>query len=304
LGNIFKAILLAGLCLFAARSDAVSFTKPPSADTSLIEVAPTNNNGGQAWVLSGRTQNGTRNRGLFKFDLTDIPTNAVISSVAFVVEVTQVPSAGQSNSTFGLHRMLRPWGEGDKFATNSGTFGQGMPASPGEATWLHSFYPTNAWSAPGGAVGVDFSSIESSFQFIAGLGSYRFDFTPELAADAQDWVNNPQSNYGWMLLCDDEGTIFTARRFGSREDTNAAPSLQIEYLVTPRIDAANRVDNRFELHFTARAGQTYAVQYSNFLSPSNTWSTLTNISAPSETTNLVITDFTSVGQRFYRLSTQ
>lgn len=304
MGNNFKVILLAGLCLATVRATAVWVTKPPSADTSLIEVAPTNNNGGQAWVLSGRTQNGTRNRGLFKFDFTDIPTNAVILSVAFVVEVTQVPSAGQANSTFGLHRMLRPWGEGDKSATNSGTFGQGLPASPGEATWLHSFYPTNEWSAPGGAADADFSSIESSFQFIAGLGSYRFEFTPELAADVQGWVNHPESNYGWLLLCGDEDTIFTSRRFGSREDPNAPPSLELEYVVPPRIDAAKLVDNHFELHFTAWQGQSYTVQFSDVIAPANTWSNLADISAPPETTNLVVTDFTSLGQRFYRLGTQ
>jgi hypothetical protein len=51
-GSLFLAL---GFC--ALRASAVSLTLIPSADTSLIEIAPTNNNGGQAWLLSGKNQN-------------------------------------------------------------------------------------------------------------------------------------------------------------------------------------------------------------------------------------------------------
>jgi len=305
LGTISKVILLAALCLFATRAHAVSVTNLASADASLIEVATNNNNGGQPWVLSGRTQNGTRNRGLFKFDLTNVPTNAVVISAAVMLTVTHTPDEPPTNSTFGLHRMLRPWGEGDNVATNKPGFGQGLPAGPGEVTWSHSFYPTNAWSVPGGAAEVDFSSVESSFQFVSDEATYYFPFTPELLADVQYWVNHPEANHGWILISNDEDTIFTARRFASREDPNAPPSLEIEYLVPPHFDSVNRAaNNQAQLHFTAQSGQTYTVQYSPILSATNTWFTLINISAPTATTNLVVSDTTSATQRFYRLRTE
>src|SRR5438045_8677839 len=63
--------------LFASLANglALSLTNPPSADTSLIEVAPDNSNGGQAWVLSARTQNGPRTRALYRSNLAELPTN-------------------------------------------------------------------------------------------------------------------------------------------------------------------------------------------------------------------------------------
>src|SRR6185295_5558731 len=100
-------------------------------DTTLIEIQPDHNNGGEAWFISGTTQNSTRNRGLFQWDLSDIiPVGAIILSVELTLDVTKIPGCGIANSSFSLYRMLRPWGEGDKVAIdNSG--GQGAPASTG-----------------------------------------------------------------------------------------------------------------------------------------------------------------------------
>lgn len=285
------------------RAHAVFISVVPSADASLIELAPTNNNGGHPWVPSGRTQNGWRTRALFKFDLISaIPTNATVLSAAAVFEVTGQPSEPPANSAFSLYRILRPWGEGNKFATNPPGFGQGMPASPGEVTWLHSFYPSNEWSAPGGAFGVDFSATSSSFQFIYGVSEspYRFASTPEMVGDVQGWVNEPQSNFGWILICDDEGTIFTARRFASREDTDAMPRLEIEYLVPPRIDSAKREGNNFTLSFTTWPGQSYTVEFRDSFS-SGTWQPLTSIGLMTNATLVLIVDTVAAPQRFYRL---
>src|SRR6185295_11004379 len=184
LGGAANRILFLAVCVCALRAGAVSLTLIPSADTSLIEIAPTNNNGGQAWLLSGKIQNDVyRVRALMKFDFSTLPTNATVLAAALKVEVTRQPGDGLANSPFGLHRMLRPWGEGNKVATT--VPGQGLPATDGEATWRHAFFPTNEWTIPGAASGVDFSDIESSFQFVYGTGQspYRFESTPELVAD-------------------------------------------------------------------------------------------------------------------------
>ena len=294
-------IFFTGLYLFTAKAGAISVTLVPAADTTLIEVAPTNNNGGQAWVLSGRTQNGPRNRGLFRFDLSHIPTNAVIHYAALTLEVTRVPDEPPVNSTFGLHRMLRRWGEGDKTATGANPPGRGLPATPGEATWLCAFHPTNEWSAPGSAEGADFSSVESSFQFIAGLDTYRFDSTPELVADVQGWVNRPELNYGWLLLCNNEDAIFTARRFGSREDPNSPPQLVIEYTVPLRIDSAQRIGDEFTLSFMAQPGQLYTVEYYDALC-TNAWQPLAYVWTTTDARRFHVTDTSDAPQRFYRLA--
>ena len=301
MGGAGKPVLLLALAFSIFRAEAVSLSLIPSADTSLIEIAPTNNNGAQAWLLSGKIQNDVyRVRALMKFDFGALPTNAIVLSAKVTIEVTRHPGDGLANAPFGLYRMLRPWGEGDKVAIT--VPGQGLPASPGEATWRHAFFPTNAWSVPGGASGVDFSDIESSFQFIYGTGQspYRFESTPELVADVQGWVNNPQINYGWMLLCDDETTLFTARRFGSREDPNAPPLLEIEYLVPPRIASTQRAGSQFQFNFTTWPGQGYTVEFLDSLS-SGAWQTLTNLGLATNVTPVVITAPVIGPRRFYRV---
>ena len=304
MGGKLTTILLLALGWSAMPAGAASVTNPPSADTTLIEIAPTNNNGAQAWILAGKIQNDVfRNRALVKFDFTNLPTNALILSVAFNIEVTRVPDEPPANSTFGLRRMLRPWGEGNKFATGAVDQppGQGRPASAGEATWLCAFFPTNEWTEPGGASGVDFSSEESSFQFVGGLGSYRFESTPQLVADVQDWVNQPESNHGWMLLSNDEVTIFTARRFASREDPDAHPTLEIEYTAPLVIESATRLGDQFALTFTAWQGQSCSVEFRDNLLTGQ-WQTLTNLGLATTPTQHSVTDAITGPQRFYRIT--
>src|SRR5207248_6129411 len=107
---------------------------------------------------------------------------------------------------------------------------QGAPASNGQATWLARFYPNVLWSAPGAAAPADFLAVTSASQSIATEGSYTFDSSQNLVADVQSWFTNAASNFGWILICEDESAIGTARRFGSREDPANAPALVIEYI--------------------------------------------------------------------------
>jgi len=204
----------------------------PSADTTLLEVAPDNNLGGQTYFNSGTTQNGTRNRGLLQFDLSQIPQSAAITSVNLYLEVVHVPSCGYAPSAFGLHPVLAPWGEGNKSTSISP--GQGAPATVGEATWNDRFaLMGQPWSVPGGAPGVDYATAASTDEYLYGVNQYVFASRPQLVADVQGWLNNPKSNFGWMLISESEDTRFTARRFGSREDPNNAPLLEVQYVVVP-----------------------------------------------------------------------
>ena len=218
------------------QGQAASVALRPVADTSLMEVAPNNNNGGQAWFLAGTTQNYTRTRGLFYFDLTaDVPTGSLIESVSLQLEVTRQPSDGFNPAPFGLHRLLRPWGEGNKVALDN-PGGMGAPAESGEATWRDRFaFTPQTWTVPGGAPNIDYVVDASAQAYIYGVGDspYTFHSTPALVADVQGWVNDPTSNFGWMLICQTEDNNFTARRFGSREDADAAPLLFVEFTAVP-----------------------------------------------------------------------
>jgi hypothetical protein len=296
-------ILFVAWELAARHACAVTNVFIPIADTSLLEVAPSNNLGGFAGMNAGTTQEYKKTRALMRFDLSGVPTNAVILSACVQLEVTREPDEPPNNTTFGLHRMLRPWGEGNKSPVSQP--GKGLPASPGEATWNCAFHPTNTWTIPGGLPDTDFSSIESSSQFIYGVGDspYRFESTPELLADVSAWVRNPAANFGWMLLCNDEFSNFTARRFGAREDTvNAPPQLELQYLVPPQIDSLQRLGGQFNFSFLARAGQNYTVQVRNSLAGGN-WQTLAQVPAFPQDTRILFVDAATTPQRFYRLNT-
>ena len=224
----------------AARAQTDVVELEPVADTTLIETAP-NNNLGAAWFFNaGSATTGTRNHGLLRFDFTGIiPAGAVIESAQLTLSVTRQPAAGGQDSTFGLYRVLRPWGEGDK--THQGTPeapispGLGTPAGVNDATWNDRFALSGQpWTAPGAAPNEDYTSLASSVQFIQGIleSPYVFSSTPELVNDVQSWLDQPAANFGWMLISDaeSEGIPSTARSFGARE--NADPALRPHLMVT------------------------------------------------------------------------
>jgi hypothetical protein len=281
----------------------------PSADTTLSENYPSNNLGGLRFVNAGTTQNVIKNHGLFQFDIAGaLPPGSRVQAADLILEVTHLPVDGYAFADFSLHRILSPWGEGNGVTSASDPgAGVGRPALTNEANWFSPFALTaNSWAAPGGAETNDYLPAPSSTQTIYGLGDspYTFASTGQLVGDVQQWLDNPQTNFGWMLIAQPEDIPFTARRFGSREDPDFPPQLEIYYVIPPKINSAERVGNQFTLHFTAEAGQAYSVEYASNLSPTNTWNTLTNVPPPDATTNLVITDTSAVSPRFYRLSTQ
>jgi hypothetical protein len=279
----------------------------PSDDTTLSENYPDHNFGAHLAVNAGTTQNYTKNRGLFRFDIAgSIPAGSKIISATLILEVTHQPADGFAFADFGLHRALSAWGEGRGDTPSGQATGVGALATTNEASWFYRFaFTTNAWSAPGGAAGTDYVATASSIQTIYGTADspYSFDASAQMIDDIQLWLDHPATNYGWFLICQTEEDAFTARRFGSREDTNAAPVLEIEYQ-PPVIDRAEKVGNQFQLQFQAQAGKSYIVEYSDNLANSNAWTVLTNLPAPPTTTNIVVTDSISPSKRFYRFRMQ
>jgi hypothetical protein len=283
------------------------------ADTTLIELNPDNNNGGMTFFNCGTTQNYTRNRGLLKFNVAgSIPGHSQITSAYLTLSVIHSSSGGLAIPYFDLHRVLKDWGEGTNTYSTSTGLGQGTPATVGEATWNDRFaLTTNHWNAPGGAAAMDYSPVITASQIIYTEVESPYFFSnsppdaPQLVGDVQSWLDHPETNFGWILICDDESVAFTAHRISSREgDPFMAPTLVIEYTPPPRIDGVDQTGNEFNLHFTAQAGRSYTVEFTDALSLTNAWQTLTNIPPPSADTNLVVSDVITNRQRFYRLGRQ
>ncbi|MDB6123034.1 MAG: hypothetical protein JWQ71_2027 [Pedosphaera sp.] len=298
------------ICSPLARGESIMLI--PNADTSIMEITPTNNAGGRSWLNVGGNHYGQRNRALVKFDIAgNIPPHSQIISASLNLNVTGVPGDGYDVGFFDLHRLLRDWGEGNK--NPSVASGQGSPASTNDATWLSPMaYTTNLWSVPGGGATNDYAATVTASQIVydQGQNPYQFpdahDSPAPMIADIQMWLDHPGTNFGWIIICESEAVPNTVRRLASREDPdteNAAPLLNIEYIPPspPIISSVQQTRNQLKIFFTAEAGRSYVVQFCNNLSSTNLWSTLTNISQQSLTTNLVVTDSITNSRRFYRL---
>jgi hypothetical protein len=298
---LFLTSLSLALTPSAARADSTNLF--PIADTGLLESIPTNNLGGAANIVAGKTPKG-RARGLFRFDLTQLPPGATVISATFTIQVVLRHSLPAPASNFTLHRVLKDWGEG----VGQGNVGQ--VAGAGESSWEQRSFPGSPWTPAGGGAGIDYVAAGSATQFIDDVGSYTFDSTSTLVADLQAWVNNPAANFGWMLITDSEDTDFTSRRFATREDPTTPPVLSIQYTAgsqppppaPPVIGNLALVANQIRFSFNIESNRTYAVEFRPALDNS-IWTSLTNIPAQPAAATISVTDPVSGTNRFYRVRT-
>jgi hypothetical protein len=128
--------------------------------------------------------------------------------------------------TVELHKLLADWGEGTSHAP--GGEGDGAPATPNDATWRHRFFDSVFWTTQG----ADFSANVSASQSVGVTGQYTWTST-QMVADVQSWLDNPASNFGWLVL-GDETTAATVKRFDSRESASP-PILTIQYIPGSRV---------------------------------------------------------------------
>jgi hypothetical protein len=197
-------------------------------DNTLIEIAGGTKSNALGDVFAGRTGAfgfGTRRRGLMSFDIAgNIPAGSTITGVTLTLSVISAP-IGNPPQTVSLHRALADWGEGTSFFPG----GQGANATPGDATWLHTFFNTNLWSVPGG----EFTPAASAAISVGSSGTVTWGSTAQMVADVQAWLDSPQSNFGWLIR-GNEAVQQTARRFGSHEALPALqPVLTVQYTPPP-----------------------------------------------------------------------
>jgi len=221
----------AALTFCAAQASALVVELTPTLDTTLYEHAEgAIGNGAGEHFFSGMNSQGLRRRAALHFDIASaLPQHAIVTAAELRLHVTR---ASGDADVLRLHALARSWGEGSSAAPGEG--GQGAPATPGDATWLHAFYSDVLWSSPGG----DFNVISDASALAADEGSDVFWSSAAMAQRVQSWLDDPSSNFGWLLIGseDEPGVI---RRFASRENDSptARPALFIEYTVIPSAPA-------------------------------------------------------------------
>lgn len=221
-------LCLAG-CLASAPVHADIVTLSALKDNTLYqEDSGLLSNGSGAYLFAGINGRGEIRRGLIAFDVSAIPSNAVVSGVSLRMRMSRTTDGVQPVT---LHRSLQNWGEGiSNAAANEGA---GIASAPGDATWVHSFFPATEWldenmvSSPGGV----FVAAASATANVDQIGFYNWS-TAGVIADVQAWVAAPQSNFGWVIRGYEDG-VSSAKRFDSRNNNTVAnrPSLTVEFTI-------------------------------------------------------------------------
>ncbi|MCW3090312.1 MAG: hypothetical protein JWP81_1381 [Ferruginibacter sp.] len=198
----------------------------PVKDNTIFQDATGNSNGAGVNIFAGNTANGSPRRALLKFDIAaQVPAGATITAVTLSLFCNKVNTSAVTNSV-SIHPLLVDWGEGSSAAPASGD-GAGVAATTNDATWVNRFHPSNAWTAPGG----DFSSTASATTGVGGASASYSWTSPQVITEVQAWLNNPSTNFGWILI-GAEASSGSAKRFSSRENSVAAqrPQLSVTYI--------------------------------------------------------------------------
>jgi hypothetical protein len=304
-----------------ARSETVMIGA--SKDATMYADAPDNSAGGAPGFYVGGNGAGFARRSLLAFDVaTSVPAGSTITSAVLTLHVGRQSSANALSVM--LRRLTADWGEGTATAGPTiGHNGLGTASNTGDATWNQRMNPIG-WTDPGALS--DTAATVSGTASVPGTvnGAATWSSTPTMVSDVQDWLNNPTTNFGWLLYTSAETTAFTTKAFYSRSATSNElsgtfdpaflPALSITYSAAAspsgdyngngRVDAADYVAWQKSLNASVSAGSgadgnangtidpgdyTYwRARYGNVISGA---AVSVNVPEPSTSTNLLLLVF-------------
>ena len=207
---------------------AATATINPSQDNTLAANFPDNSSGACDSIFAGNTDDSSPRRALLQFDIgSKVPAGSIINSVTLSMTVTR--GGNHAAEVVNLHRVTTAWGEGTNGCGTRGG-GQGDPAVTGAATWNSAMHNQVAWGSPG----ADYVATAGGSTLVDTTTPV-WSSTAAMVSDAQSWLDNPTTNYGWVAI-GDESTKTTTRRFDSREGTNP-PQLVVNFTPTGAVEA-------------------------------------------------------------------
>jgi hypothetical protein len=211
---------------FQPAADTTIFANATDAPSVIDWDSVSDSQGGSLWL--GTTAGGFVRRALLRFDLSSIPAGQVVVSASLRLFETR----SVDDHAVHVHRLLSPWGEGP---SNGGSLGSGAPAQAGDATWRWNSFGVSEWTQRGG----DFVAQSSAATLVGSAPApYTWASTPGLVADVQGWLDQPGSNFGWILIGAEPADTRTAKRFDSRHGS-VAPQLWV--VTTPVPEASTLV---------------------------------------------------------------
>jgi hypothetical protein len=238
------------LAVSGTVSNCSTVSLSASEDTYLSANDVTYNNGGNTEIHVDNTTGTSRRGALLKWDLSSIPSSAIVSAASLQLNITDA-----SSLVFNLFNMRRSWVEGTStqaassssanWNTNNGSSSWG---TVGAANTSSDRYDTNLWGAG-----------TSTF---ASTGSTNVALNASGVAVIQGWVDGSLDNYG-LTMQNYSGSTNNAVNFSSSENTTTAnqPKLNISYCVSsnPTINTSGTLSEFIATPGTPSTAQTYTV---------------------------------------------
>ena len=219
-------LVMVALC-FADAAQAEFVILEADRDNTMYDEGYPVSNGAGEFLFAGNNGNGLKRRALLRFDVAKtIPAGATIENVELQLYMSRTSVGSRPNS---IHSVLTDWGEGESDAL--GEEGMGANAEPGDATWVYSVYDKTMWNTPGG----DFDPTPVATIDVNTIGYYFWGPTPEMIAEVQSWLDDPDQNFGWLILGSEPTFGAGAKRYDSRQRTGASrkgitrPKLRVTY---------------------------------------------------------------------------
>ncbi len=196
--------------LTASYTEKTTIGLSAEIDAYIAQGSPSSNYGNCNRLYSGSTSSNS-NRSLLKFNLTSIPTNAIIEGATLLL--TRVGGSNTSSTNISVHKITADWTEG------SGS----CSGNTGPASWNQRTSGT-AWASSGG----DFTATADAITAVAGNATYKWALKDLI----QKWVNGSSPNYGMLLKMQTEG-VANEKYFASSEYNTAGlrPQLEITYSI-------------------------------------------------------------------------
>ncbi|HMB93964.1 MAG TPA: DNRLRE domain-containing protein [Rhodothermales bacterium] len=231
----YKLSLLSTVLLFCTTAPAwsqVNFLDIISSkdNTLYADAAGAKSNAKGQYMFAGMTNNGAERRAILAFDVAAVvPAGATIDSVRLTLHMSKTIAG---TTPVFLHRVLADWGDGTSQASDEE--GTGAQSQTDDVTWVHTFWFNEMWQNNGG----DFQSPGDDTLDVGNVGFYTWGSTPEMVEIVQQWLDDPTTNYGWLLRGDESSTA-TTKRFDTRENSNEAnrPRLRVYYALPTATEA-------------------------------------------------------------------
>lgn len=206
-----------------SQSERTDTTSGPGAEISDIIILQPNGAGKDTCIISGSPNlnygadtgmdiRGDDNRhSLIWFNLSDIPSNAIITSATLKLYAT---AKGSADAVVYIHKITNNWDEGT---------GNNNKTSDG-ATWNNAT-GTSLWTTSGG----DYDSYIQTNTTVTGINQ---QFSWNVASLVQNLVNQTYAdNYGFLLRTNTTSSGTTT--FATSDNSNASrwPILEINYAI-------------------------------------------------------------------------